>query len=95
MKEKKEVIEQLHCFRCGFDWYPKRPGVIPTVCARCKNPRWATPRPGATDTDDITQRERNALDTYLALLRTASPKAKLLRALVEMEVSAMQGEGGR
>jgi len=32
------------CYRCGYQWLPKRPGFEATVCPQCKSPFWKTPR---------------------------------------------------
>ena len=29
--------------RCGYEWFPRRPGERPTVCPHCKSPRWDKP----------------------------------------------------
>ena len=34
--------EQLHCQRCGHDWFPLV--EEPVVCPRCKSYNWREPR---------------------------------------------------
>jgi hypothetical protein len=89
---KARVIEQLHCYRCGFDWYPKQPGKVPTVCARCKNPRWDIPRP-QDETGKVTGAEERAIADYLTLLRARGPHVKAIRLLIEAEVERMTRGG--
>ena len=36
-------VTQRHCFRCGRDWWPRKPGR-PLRCGKCKSPYWATPK---------------------------------------------------
>lgn len=33
---------KLKCKRCGHEWYPRTPGVLPRVCPnpKCKSPYW-------------------------------------------------------
>lgn len=83
------VISQLHCHRCGVSWYPKNPDRIPTVCPRCKNPRWNIPRP-AEQSEAITPTEQTALDAYLRVLRSGVPRrVRAIRTLVEMEAESL------
>jgi hypothetical protein len=37
----------IRCERCGYEWIPKNPKQLPTVCANltCKSPAWNKPRP--------------------------------------------------
>jgi predicted Zn-ribbon and HTH transcriptional regulator len=32
-------IERQTCMRCGWGWWPKKPGK-PRVCPSCKSPYW-------------------------------------------------------
>ena len=34
--------EPYRC-RCGYEWFPRRPGDHPRVCPRCKSPNWDKP----------------------------------------------------
>ncbi len=43
MPAKKEVIEKVHCEKCGYDWWPKTPGK-PRVCPNCKSAWWDIPK---------------------------------------------------
>ena len=29
--------------RCGYEWFPRRPGDHPRVCPKCKSPNWDKP----------------------------------------------------
>ena len=37
------ILAQLHCFRCGYEWFPKS-SQKPRKCARCNSPYWDMPR---------------------------------------------------
>ena len=39
---KKDVIEQVHCLKCGYVWWPKTPEK-PRVCPNCKSAWWDIP----------------------------------------------------
>jgi len=40
---KKIKLTTLVCYRCGYEWIPKRP-FLPVHCARCNTPYWNKPR---------------------------------------------------
>lgn len=35
-------LPELHCYRCGHTWTPRKPFV--RICARCKTPHWEEPK---------------------------------------------------
>lgn len=37
------INPQLHCFRCLYDWWRRKP-ELPKTCPKCHSPYWATPR---------------------------------------------------
>ena len=73
---------KIHCYRCGFEWWPKNPEKVPTVCARCKNPRYAIPRTIA-EVDTPTRSEADALDNYLMILRRGGSFAASIRKIID------------
>ena len=30
------MTKQLHCFKCNYDWTPRKKGEFPKQCPRCK-----------------------------------------------------------
>jgi hypothetical protein len=38
----KPVIHERTCMRCGFRWYPRKPGT-PLRCGKCLTPYWNIP----------------------------------------------------
>lgn len=47
MKSKQSdigMVQLLGCrCRCGHEWLPREKGERPTVCPKCKSPRWDKP----------------------------------------------------
>lgn len=41
IEQENQKRYQLHCQRCGWDWYSK--DEHPKRCAKCKNPYWDRP----------------------------------------------------
>lgn len=39
-----ELDFSLTCTRCNHTWDPRKPGVKPEVCPKCKSPYWDRPR---------------------------------------------------
>ena len=39
-----EIDISYKCKRCGHEWNPRKPGVKPVVCPKCKSPYWDKPR---------------------------------------------------
>jgi ribosomal protein L37E len=39
-----KVIEQVKCNRCGYEWFPRTPDVLPKGCAKCNSPYYAKER---------------------------------------------------
>jgi len=41
-----KTVTAVRCERCGYEWIPKNPKHLPTVCANleCKSPAWNKPR---------------------------------------------------
>jgi hypothetical protein len=96
MTQKPKQIQESHegqlfCHRCGFRWFPKNPTKVPTVCARCKSPRWQTPR-SISELETPTRQEQDALDNYLLVMRQGGTVARAVRLLVDE--AAKKGAGG-
>ena len=84
LKKQTETAQvgQIHCFRCGFNWYPKNPNKTPSVCARCKNTRFAVPR-SIAELDRPTNSEQTRLDNYLLVMREGGSLARAVQILVD------------
>ena len=41
--EWKDIEPKPYKCRCGYEWFPRRPGDHPRVCPKCKSPNWDRP----------------------------------------------------
>jgi predicted Zn-ribbon and HTH transcriptional regulator len=53
-----EIVRRQLCLRCGHTWMPNAPGR-PTVCPKCKSPRWWTPPRRRKTAEEIAEETRN------------------------------------
>jgi len=40
----KIKLDGYSCLRCSHRWVPRENNAKPTVCPKCKNPYWDTPK---------------------------------------------------
>lgn len=47
-KKQGTMPGQLHCLRCGEDWWPEKPIEVyrPKCCPGCKSRKWDEPKEG-------------------------------------------------
>ena len=36
-------MDKHKCLKCGYEWYPRNPEVIPKQCPNCKRMDWNNP----------------------------------------------------
>ena len=36
-------IHQLYCYRCAWEWWPRKTTGTPQCCPKCHSPYWASP----------------------------------------------------
>lgn len=58
---KPKVLREIECIRCGYKWYPKKPGE-PLCCAnqKCKSRYWNRPRRVRKSGEQVAREIREA-----------------------------------
>ena len=51
------VIREKECLRCGFRWFPRKPGE-PKRCGKCLTPYWDVPPKGTGKSELKTTTEQ-------------------------------------
>ncbi|MFA6358757.1 MAG: hypothetical protein WCY09_08905 [Candidatus Omnitrophota bacterium] len=48
-----EIIKQLKCKRCDYEWNPRKPDV--RVCPKCHSPYWDREKMHVMQRDEVSQ----------------------------------------
>jgi hypothetical protein len=72
----QKTFTVIRCERCGYEWIPKDPKQLPTVCSNraCKSPAWNKPRPKRQKGGTLMKSTTRTL-LLPALLVLAAPRA--------------------